>query len=341
MNTSMNVPNTGTLKSKDADRLFGLFPYLSDDLKHHVISFIADAPLEKLPENYPVSSLTHHLPSVSKKFHFLSKNDYFWRRAIMRQTAREPFLWRTALYCICQKTKAGDFTANHPSKMNLHAEKSPGSDEELINMVHSVLGQPSFKSIYQIVVSEHLRYKGPVLCMPGQIQLGQLYELNVAEQMIYKVMRQIMKDHPESARRGGAIENDAIFVHANRGPLAKTTPAVLVQVMRCEFFPEEDRAHVILLPIAHVWIEKLWLCTKGKDIVYAQCLKMTKRVSADMNRLARQEALAFIMDRLAGEVLESDYFDELLEDGSDDEASTTSSESNEEEGEMESFAAAF
>lgn len=259
----------------------------------------------------------------------------------MRQTAREPLLWRTALFRIFQKDKTNDFASNLSPKVALHARKFAGSDEELIDMAYSVLSQPSFKSVYQIVVSEHLRYKGPVLCMPGQIQLGQFYELNIAEQMIYKVMQRIMKDHPESARQGGQIVNDVIFVHANRGPLAKKTPAVLVQVMRCEFFPEEQRAHVVLLPIAHVWMEKVWLCTKGSDIVYAQCLRMTNRISADMNRLARQEALAIIMGRVAGEVLESDYFDDLMDDDSDDDASTTSSESDEEEDDMESLTEIF
>ena len=258
----------------------------------------------------------------------------------MRQTAREPLLWRTALFHIFQKSKASDFSSNLSPKVALHARKFTGSDEELIDLVHAALGQPSYKTVYQIIVSEHLRYKGPVLCMPGQIQLGQFYELNVAEQMIYNVMQRIMIHHPESARQGGTIVNDAIFVHANRGPLAQKTPAVLVQVMRCEFFPEEERAHVILLPIAHVWMEKVWLCTKGSNIVYAQCLRMTNTVSADMNRLARQEALAIIMGRVAGEVLESDYFDDLMDDDSDDDASnasTTSYESDEVDDDMESL----
>ncbi|GAX17476.1 hypothetical protein FisN_5Hh127 [Fistulifera solaris] len=340
----MNFSTSTQNRERDAEntrRSFGLFPYLSDDLKHHVISFIADAPLEKLPENYPVSSLTHSLPSVSKKFHYLSKHDYFWRRAIMRQTAREPILWRTALFRMLQTSQTSDCASNLSfSKVALNARKFTGTDEELIDMVHAALDRPSFKYVYQIVVSEHLRYKGPVLCMPGQIQLGQFYELNDADRMIYKVMRQIMKDHPESARQGGPIVNDAIFVHANRGPLAKTTPAVLVQVMRCEFFPEEERAHVVLLPIAHVWMEKVWLCTKGSDLVYAQCLRMTNRVSADMNRLARQEALAFIMGRVAGEVLESNYFDDLMDD-SDDEISTTSSDFDEDEDDLESLTEVF
>ncbi|GAX13964.1 hypothetical protein FisN_5Lh127 [Fistulifera solaris] len=243
-----------------------------------------------------------------------------------------------------QTSQTSDCASNlSSSKAALNARKFAGTDEELIDMVHAALERPSFKSVYQIVVSEHLRYKGPVLCMLGQIQLGQFYELNVADRMIYKVMRQIMKEHPESARQGGPIVNDAIFVHANRGPLAKTTPAVLVQVMRCELFPQEERAHVVLLPIAHVWMEKVWMCTKGSDLVYAQCLRMTNRVSADMNRLARQEALASIMGRVVGDVLESNYFDDLMvDDDSDDEVSAaSSSDFDEDEDDLASLTEVF
>lgn len=303
---------------------FGLFAYLSDDLKHHIISFVADAPLEEMPENYPTSALTHYLPAVSKKFNRLSKHDFFWRKAIARQTAREPFLWRKALFSISQKGK----TPKSVVFQRRHADRFDGTDEELIVLAHSAMGKPSYKSIYQNVVSNHLRFKGPVLCMPGQIQLGHPYEINSDEKLFYAATERIMSGHPREAREGGPIDSDAIFVHANRGPLARSTPAVLVQVLRCEFFHEEKRAHVVLLPFAHVWLEKLWLCPKTRDVIYTQALKMTKGVSADMNRLARQEALAFIMDRLAGEVLENNFFDELLEEDSDDSSVGSSDDSS-------------
>ena len=39
-----------------------------DELKFHIVSYIADAPFESLPENYPKLSLMHVLPFVSKTF---------------------------------------------------------------------------------------------------------------------------------------------------------------------------------------------------------------------------------------------------------------------------------
>jgi hypothetical protein len=59
----------------------------------------------------------------------------------------------------------------------------------------------------------------------------------------------LMRDYPEQAKRGGRIHNPPVFVHANRGPLAPTTPATIVEVVRCEIYPD-GRADVQLLPKA-------------------------------------------------------------------------------------------
>ena len=78
--------------------------------------------------------------------------------------------------------------------------------------------------------------------------LGEPYELHFYEPRYRMLIAQVMQDYPEEAKNGGHIANPPVFVHANRG-LSPTMPATLVQVMRCEIFPD-GRANVQLMPQA-------------------------------------------------------------------------------------------
>lgn len=69
------------------------------------------------------------------------------------------------------------------------------------------------------------------------------------------MIAELMRHQPDEAKRGGRIRNPPVFVHANRGPLAPTTPATLVEVVRCEIF-EDGRADLLLLPKA----VSMWKC---------------------------------------------------------------------------------
>lgn len=320
------------------DRQFGLFPYLSDDLKHTILSFIADAPLEDLPDNYIKSTLTHELPHVSKKFHKLTKRDDYWKTAIVRQASREPLLWRKALARTCsQHLKSESRSANFQRRQQ--ADNTTETNLELIERTHKTLGKPTYKSIYKNVVSNHLRFKGPALIFLGRIQLGVPYELNLTEPRYQDVIRHVLRDHPLEASQGGAIDRDAVFVHVNRGPLEERTPAVLVQILRCQ--KQATSTHVVLLPFAHVWLEKA--CMKQpSEMVMVQCLKMGKGVASDMNRLARQEALAHVLDQLAVDVLTNDLlqdeYDDDTDSDDDDESVTSSSTSSSGYSELEDLA---
>ena len=79
--------------------------------------------------------------------------------------------------------------------------------------------------------------------------LGEPYELHFYEHRYRLLIADVMRGYPEEAKHGGHIQNPPCFVHANRGPLAPTTPATLVQVVRCEIFPD-GRADVLLMPTA-------------------------------------------------------------------------------------------
>ena len=323
--------NVSSSAETEANRLFNLFPYLNDDLKLTILSYVADAPLEALPDNYIKSSLTHELPQVSKKFHSLTKCDTYWKLAIARQTDREPLLWRKALARMCNKANRKE-TRSVSFERRQRADDTSETNEELIERTHKTLGKPSYKDIYQRVVSKHLRFKGPALIMLGRIQMGVPYELDLTEPRYQDVLRESLREHPAEARQGGPIDRDAIFVHVNRGPLEQRTPAVLVQVLRCQI--GEESTHVVLLPFAHVWLEKAWMRPED-EMVFVQSLKMGKGVTADMNRLARQEALAGVLDQLAVDVLtnddmadESDSDDDDEEEESDDDEDDDSSSSS-------------
>lgn len=266
---------------------FGLFPYLNEDLKLNILSYVADAPFESLPENYPRSSLTHHLPHVSKAFCRMADSDLYWKQAIERQVAREPFLWRQALEQRCHRPTT--------------------STTDLI--VGAAEGSSSYKALYQWIVSTHLRFKGAVFFMPGQVQLGEPYGLHFFEPRYRLLIAEVMQGQPPSAKHGGRIVGSPTFIHANRAPLAPTSPAVLVEVVRCELYPD-GRADVLLLPTAHVWLERILVRPHSGHLYEAQCLRMGHVVHMEMNKLARNEALAQAMDRLAGELQEEQENDD-------------------------------
>lgn len=323
MAATMTSPKTPTSSSNknNCGRSFGLFPYLSEDLKLTVLNFVADAPLEQLLRgadddddgvrpHYTHSSLTHTLPLVSRKFREFSQADLHWKPALVRQLDREPYLWRSGLL------KLGGLSEGDACVRNA------ASTEQLLELVQRRLygdNRPlSYRALYSQVLSCHVRYKGNVFFMPGTLQIGEPYALHFFEPRYRFLIAELMVTQSESARRGGRVAGDVHFIHANRAPLGASTPAVLVQLQRCECYPD-GRADVVLLPVAHVWLEKLWVRERTGHLYAAQCLKMPQRVTRDMNQLARQEALAQVMDALAGHVSAQEDEMEGGEEETDDE----------------------
>jgi hypothetical protein len=282
---SMNKKaKANNISSSISNSSFHLFPYLCDELKMSVLSFVADAPFEVMPENYRKSSLTHKIPHVSRKFRDLSKSDLYWKTALERQVANEPVNWRTALHRIC-KTKPTDVR---------YANESV---QDIVKRTHKMQGKPSYKKIYQDVVSKHLRYKGPVLMKSGQVVLGEAYALLISEPRYRLLIAQVMKDQPQEALTGGPIQGEPIFLHANRNPLAPKTPAVLVQVVRCQMHADGS-ADIICMPRHYVWIEKVWL--KEGRLFHAQTLRMTALATRQMHQLVQSETMTNVMGLLAG-----------------------------------------
>lgn len=275
-------------------KYFKLFPYLHEELKLAILSFVADAPFETMP-NYPESALTHKLPLISRQFRSICNSDLLWKEALIRITKQEPGLWKDAL----ARISGGGEMQQDESALNL-VERT--HHHLLANTPNSC----SYKSIYKQVVNSHLRFKGPVFCMPGQVALGQTYALHLFEYRYRLLIVEAMRHQTVEARDGGRMTGPPVyFIHANRAPLERSVPAVLVQVVQCQMFAD-GRADVLLLPLHFMWIERVWVRPDSGHLHYAQCLKMGRHVTLQMNHLQRQEALANAMDRLAGQLAETD-----------------------------------
>lgn len=278
-------PNQSSSMTMNQEKSFHLFVYLNEDIKSTVLSFLADAPFEFTQEVGCASSLTHNLPRVSQKFRVLASSDLLWKDAVVRQTKKEPFLWKPALDKMA--TRIHD------------EEEKVSTPQELVEEAYKSNNYSSYKVLYQNIVTNHLRYKGPVFHMEGQgmcmfvaihddmvmvlvrvlflllphgcfsltrnmmmryvciglrfsittVCLGEPYSLHFFEPRYRRLIADILCDYPDEARHGGHIRDPPYFLHANRGPLAPTTPATLVQVVRCEMFAD-GRADVILMPTA-------------------------------------------------------------------------------------------
>lgn len=136
---------------------FTLFHELQEEIKVCILTFVADAPLERPSFNgngqSPDSTLTHRLPYVSKEFKRLASLDCFWKAATRRRAGVEP-LWRFALYTITD-TKENDWIQK--------------SITALIECAHDHIAG-GYKELYKCVVSTYLRFTSPVFHMPCPLE---------------------------------------------------------------------------------------------------------------------------------------------------------------------------
>lgn len=87
-----------------------------------------------------------------------------------------------------------------------------------------------------------------------------------------------MRDQPETARNGGRISEPVYFIHANHRRLAAHVPATIVQVCRCQIYPD-GRADVLLVPTNLVWLELIWERPNTNGLFYAQALRQGTEMS--------------------------------------------------------------
>jgi hypothetical protein len=285
-----------------------------------------------------------------------------WKDALVRQLKyHEPKLWKDALLnLLISNSAARSISIKDQEEVSDH-ETVPELVERTFQAlckweVHSFPSQErsamSYKTLYQRILNEQLRYVGPVFIMSGDVVLGQSYGLHLFEYRYRYMIRSIMSHQKQriSASRNGVTEKgkqSVYFIHANRGNVRRSEMAVLVQVMHCQIYPD-GRADIVVLPVHHVWIERSWLYDENNSIApqrpviptppnnlfYAQCLKMGQAATSAMNHLQRQETLANLMDRLitSGMILSSAAVMNHQEDDTNDEDDHTMSTTAEDSG---------
>lgn len=282
------------------------FQELGEDVVLTIFSYVGHAPLEKVASNPGASELTQSLPEVSKFWRRMADHDSLWKPAILRQLEREPNLWTEALLKIVQRRK---------SAWNFVFQEDETA-ESFLERVRAALGKASYKKIYRSVVSKHIRQVLPVFYMPGHILLGGSYRLHMFEPRYRLLVAELLKGYPEEARMGASTVSGnreaPVFIHANRQPFGPASPACLVQLIRCNISPRDGTADVMLLPVAYVWMEKLWTRSNSGNLHYAQCLHMGQTTTKKMHQLVNQENLESLITRM-GDYLtddEDEDFDE-------------------------------
>lgn len=311
-NLSSFVPGSTNGNNPHSFRYFKLFPYLNDDIKFHILSYVADAPFEVLPTNYPVSFLTHNIPQVNRKFHNFSNSNIYWKDAIIRMMkSKESKIWRNALYhysiykslsnnCIPKK----DYSTSKKSNIKLLEETY-----DILLQHHQQIQQKhhtsttsntlcTYKHIYKQIVNNELRHKGPVYIQQGHVILGEQYVITLNEPKYRLMMNELLKNQCiDECRNGHHITKLVTLIHANRLPLEKSQTAILVYITNCHWLLD-GTVSISVLPYQHVWLEQLYEQPNTFGLIYGQCLKMTTFISNQMNYLTRQEALVQVMDNM-------------------------------------------
>lgn len=301
-NTVAKIPNKG----------LDQFGFLGEDAVLSIFSFVGNAPLERIASNPGNSELTHLLPEVSKFWQSMAEHDCLWKPAILRQLEREPSLWTEGLLKMVQKKKSG-----------LHfVFQDNETPESLLEHVRGALGNYSYKKIYRHVVSKHIRQVLPVFYMPGHVLLGGSYRLHMFEPRYRLLVAELLRGYPEEARQGGLIASEGrpapIFVHANRNPFGASSPACLVQMVRCNISPRDGTADVMLLPIAYIWLEKLFIRANSGNLHYAQCIRMGQKATREMHELINQETLESVISRMGDYMTDDDDDDDDDDEDFDD-----------------------
>jgi hypothetical protein len=299
----LSVPN------KDMDQ----FEVLGEDAVLSIFSFIGHAPLEKIARNPGDSELTHCLPGVSKFWQEMAQHDCLWKPAILRQLQREPALWTEGLVSLVKSQKTWDATC-------LAGDES---FETLLERVREALGNASYKKLYRQVVSEYIRQVLPVFYMPGHVMLGGSYRLHLFEPRYRLLVAELLKGYPREAKKGELTASEdrpaPIFIHANRQPFGASSPACLVQMVRCNISDRDGTADIMLLPIAYLWLEKVWIRPNSGNLHYAQSIRMGQKATREMHALVNQETLGSILSQV-GDYNSMDYWtdDEDYDDDYDD-----------------------
>lgn len=232
---------------------FHPFPLLPQDLKIFILTFVAKASIED--PTVQTSPLTDTLPLVSRDFRDMCQSNCLWKIALEQLVEAEPSLWKEGL-------------------LKLHACEA-SSSSELVRVVHEGLREPGYFRLYRMVVARFLRFTSPIFCMTGNVRLGLPIGLHLFEPRYVLMIQLVMQGYPAEARDGRQIvvEDLPYFVYAHASPFSASSSACLVKVQRCRI-NENGTADVLLMPVAHIKMERLWVQSNTGGLHFAQCLRL-------------------------------------------------------------------
>ena len=107
------------------------------------------------------------------------------------------------------------------------------------------------------------------------------------------LIAEVMAREPPHHRAGVPIvpssrRNFPRFIYANHTPLAPRSPACIVQVRQCRIY-ENSTADVLLVPIAHVWLERISVRPNTGGLYEATVIRMGGGASRAVENNVRRE----------------------------------------------------
>ena len=265
---------------------FSKFIDLGNDLIAHVLAFVADVPFETIASS-STSTLTHVLPLVSQEIRRICRTDFFWKLALERLVVKDPYLWQKGLLSFLPSN-----TTTTPSSTLV---------EQVVT--HLALEQDMYRSIFQRLIRDYLRFTSPLFHMQGQVQLGHSFGLHFFEPRYRHLIATVMRGF-ESQGEPLDDEEGPTFLYAHTSPLAPLAVACVVQVQRCHIYPDGS-ADVTLVPIHYVWLERIREIPHTGRLYEGQSLRMSYAHSQTMEEHDDEDRMMHIMQQHRGQPTES------------------------------------
>lgn len=234
-------------EEKEVYPQFARFGELPDSAQHHVLSFLATAPKERIfdGENFSDErgSLTRTLPFVCTKFREFCQSERLWELCLDR-ALRTDQVWSAAL-----------------GRMTPNLETPQG----LVPALRQHYNLSSCQTLYKMILDEHIRIKLPIFFMPMQFDTDTphpRYQLHFFEPRYRLMMAELMRGHDHQPG-----ENGPVFLHVidMRGPASKV--AALVRVVEC-VFATDGRCVAELEVVGSVRLRRCWVRPQSYSLYY-------------------------------------------------------------------------
>jgi len=338
-------------KDKPQSLLGPTFEGLGEDIILSIFSFVGVGTVENNKNKITPSRCTNEVPptptkngesgssnstkgvlpcGVSKAWKEFAEHAVLWKQAILRQLKTEPHLWMEGLLKLVEhnphfdhaRRKLGYDSSDHNDDDYIVDDSDDEAVESLLDRVHVALQHAAYKSLFRDVVHKHIRQVLPVFYMPGHVLLGGSYRLHLFEPRYRLLVAEMLKGYPQEAKLGGPTNAAGrcapLFIHANRDPFGASSPACLVQMVRCNISPRDGTADIMLMPVAYVTLENIWIRPNSGNLYYAESVRMGHKATREIHELINRETLDSVVSRFEGYYTEYGTSDDDDEDFDDD-----------------------